>query len=195
MASFKVPVRISSKHVHLTQEHIEVLFGVGHSLVRKTDFSQPGQFICEEMVTLIGAKGEIEGVCVLGPARKVSQVELSATDAFEIGMNPPVRDSGKVDGTPGIEVEGPMGRVHLDQGVIVAARHIHITPQEARKHSLRENDRVRVAISGIRGGVLEQVLVRVNPNYALQLHVDSDEGNAFNLSNGQQVDVLLDLGV
>ena len=193
LASFKVNVGISSKHIHLTQEHIEVLFGTGHSLTKKKDLSQPGQFASEETVTIIGPKGEIKGVRVLGPARKASQVELALTDTFKIGVKPPVRDSGKLEETPGIDVEGPKGRVHLDQGVIVAARHIHMTPQDATRYSLRDGDHVRVVVPGPRGGVLEQVLVRVNPNYALDLHVDTDEGNAFSLTNGQQLDVLLDL--
>lgn len=195
MASFKINVGISSKHVYLTQEHIEILFGAGHSLKRKKDLSQPGQFASEETVTLIGPKGEIKGVRVLGPVRKASEVQLALTDTFKIGVKPPVRDSGKIEETPGIDLEGPQGRVHLDQGVIVAARHIHMTPHDAKKYSLRDGDHVRVAITGSRGGVLDQVLVRVNPDYALDLHLDTDEGNAFSLANGQQVDVLLDLGV
>ena len=195
MASFKVPVGISNRHIHLSQEHIEALFGTGHTLTKTKDLSQPGQFVCEETVTLIGPKGSIQGVRVLGPARKASQVELTRTDTFKLGVKPPVRDSGKLEETPGIDVEGPKGRVHMDQGVIVAARHIHMTPQDATKYSLKDGDHVRVAVPGPRGGVLEQVLVRVNPNYTLDLHVDTDEGNGFGLVNGQQLDVLLDLWV
>lgn len=190
MASFKVPVGISNRHIHLSQEHIEALFGTGHSLTKMKDLSQPGQFACEETVTLIGPKGALQGVRVLGPARKASQVELTGTDTFKIGVKPPVRDSGKLEETPGIDVEGPKGRVRMDQGVIVAARHIHMTPQDATKYSLKDRDHVRVAVPGPRGGILEKVLVRVNPDYALDLHVDTDEGNAFSLVNGQQLDVL-----
>ena len=195
VASFKVPVGISNRHIHLSQEHIEALFGTGYSLTKVKDLSQPGQFACEETVTLIGPKGTIQGVRILGPARKASQVELTGTDTFKIGVKPPVRDSGKLEGTPGIDVEGPKGRVHIDQGVIVAARHIHMTPQDATKYSLKDGDHVRVAVTGPRGGVLDQVLIRVNPDYALDLHLDTDEGNAFSLVNGQQLDVLLDLWV
>jgi putative phosphotransacetylase len=194
VASFKIHVGISSRHIHLSQEHIEALFGTGHSLTKMKDLSQ-GQFACEETVTLIGPKNAIQRVRVLGPARKDSQVELTRTDTFKIGVNFPVRDSGKLEGTPGIEVEGPKGRVHLDQGVIIAARHIHMTPQDAKKYSMKDGDHVRVAVTGPRGGVLDQVLIRVNPNYALDLHLDTDEGNAFGLVNGQQLDVLLDLWV
>lgn len=190
VASFKVTVGISNRHIHLSQEHIEALFGTGHSLTKMKDLSQPGQFASEETVTLIGPKGALQGVRVLGPARKASQVELTGTDTFKIGVKPPVRDSGKLEETPGIDVEGPKGRVRMDQGVIVAARHIHMTPQDATKYALKDGDHVRVAVSGPRGGILEKVLVRVNPDYALDLHVDTDEGNAFSLVNGQQLDVL-----
>ena len=190
VASFKVTVGISNRHIHLSQEHIEALFGTGHSLTKMKDLSQPGQFASEETVTLIGPKGALQGVRVLGPARKASQVELTGTDTFKIGVKPPVRDSGKLEETPGIDVEGPKGRVRMDQGVIVAARHIHMTPQDATKYLLKDGDHVRVAVSGPRGGILEKVLVRVNPDYALDLHVDTDEGNAFSLVNGQQLDVL-----
>ena len=192
MASFKVPVGISNRHIHLSQEHIEALFGVGHTLTKTKDLSQPGQYACEETVTLIGPKGAMKGVRVLGPARKASQVELSATDTFKVGVKPPARDSGMLDGTPGIEIEGPKGKVTIAQGVIIASRHIHMTPDDANKYSLKDGDHVRVAIPGARGGVFEHVLIRVNANYALDLHVDTDEGNAFSLTNGQQLDVLLD---
>lgn len=189
MENFKVPVGISNRHVHLSQEHIEALFGAGHTLTKIKDLSQPGQFACEETVTLHGPKGSIAGVRVLGPARKISQVELTETDTFKLGVKPPVRDSGKLEGTPGIGVEGPNGRVYMAQGVIVAARHIHMSPKDALKYSLNDGDYVCVNIPGPRGGVLEQVLVRVHRDYALDLHVDTDEGNAFRLTNGQQLDV------
>lgn len=192
MVTFKVPVGISNRHIHLSQEHIDVLFGVGHTLTKTKDLSQPGQFACEETVTIIGPKGTMSGVRVLGPARKESQVELSATDTFKVGVKPPARDSGKLDGTPGIVIEGPKGRVQLDRGVILAARHIHMTPDDAERYSLKDGDHVRVLVPGVRGGVFEYVLVRVNANYALDMHIDTDEGNAFSLVNGQELDVLCD---
>ncbi|WP_088187659.1 phosphate propanoyltransferase [Desulfosporosinus sp. FKA] len=192
MASFMVPVGISNKHIHLSQAHIEELFGAGHTLTKTKDLSQPGQFACEETVTLIGPKGSMPGIRVLGPARKASQVELAATDTFKLGVKPPVRDSGKLEGTPGIDVEGPKGKVHLDEGVIIAARHIHMTPEEAQKYSLKDGDHVRVVVPGVRGGIFDQVLIRVSPNYALDMHIDTDEGNAFSLANGMQLEVLLD---
>ncbi|WP_407307496.1 phosphate propanoyltransferase [Desulfosporosinus sp. SB140] len=192
MASFMVTVGISNRHIHLSQQHIEELFGAGHTLTRTKDLSQPGQFACEETVTLVGSKGSMPGVRVLGPARKASQVELAATDTFKLGIKPPVRDSGKIEGTPGLDVEGPMGKVHMDEGVIIAARHIHMTPEDASKHSLNDGDHVRVVVPGVRGGILEHVLIRVSSNYALDMHIDTDEGNAFGLANGMQLEVLLD---
>ena len=192
MSSFKVPVGVSNRHVHLSQEHIDALFGAGYSLTKMKDLSQPGQYACNETVTVIGPKGSMAGVRVLGPARKASQVELSATDTFKVGVKPPVRDSGMLDGTPGVDLEGPKGRVTLDQGVIIAARHIHMTPEDASKYSLKDGDHVRVAVPGPRGGILEHVLARVHPSYALDLHCDTDEGNALSISNGQKLEVLLD---
>lgn len=192
METLKVPVGISNRHIHLSQEHIEILFGSGHTLTKMKDLSQPGQFACEETVSVIGPKGTMPGVRVLGPVRKEAQVELSATDTYKVGVKPPTRDSGKLDGTPGIEIEGPQGRVRIDRGVIIAARHIHMTPDDAVKYSLKDGDHVRVIVPGVRGGVLEHVLVRVNDNYALDMHIDTDEGNAFNIVNGQHLEVLLD---
>ena len=189
METFKVPVGISNRHIHLTQEHIEALFGEGYSLTKMKDLSQPGQFASEETVTLIGPKGKISGVRVLGPARNCSQVELSSTDTFKVGVKPPVRDSGKLLATPGIDVQGPKGLIHLDRGVIIAARHLHMSSQDGIKYSLKDGDYVCAIVPGPRGGVLDQVLVRVDPNYALDLHVDTDEGNAFSLVNGQELEV------
>lgn len=192
MSTFKVPVGISNRHIHLTQEHIEVLFGAGHELTRTKDLSQPGQFACEEVVTLVGPKGSMPGVRVLGPARKATQIELAATDTFKLGVKPPVRDSGALEGTPGVEIVGPNGKVQLDDGVIIAARHIHMTTEDAQKYNLKDGDHVKVSIPGPRAGIFERVLIRVNDNYALDMHVDTDEGNAFGIKNGDLVEVILD---
>lgn len=191
METFKVPVGISNRHIHLSHDHIEALFGEGYSLTKMKDLSQPGQFASEETVTLIGPKGAIAGVRVLGPARKASQVELTATDTFKLGVKPPVRDSGKIEETPGIDVEGPKGRIHMNKGVIIAARHLHMSPQDAEKCKLEDGQYIRAIVPGSRGGILDQVLVRVSPDYALDLHVDTDEGNAFSLVNGQLLEVCL----
>lgn len=192
MSSFQVPVGISNRHIHLSEEHIEALFGPGHQLTKTKDLSQPGQFACEETVTLIGPKGKMDGVRVLGPARKASQVELAATDTFKLGVKPPVKDSGDHEGTPGLEVVGPKGSVQMEAGVIIAARHIHIHPDDAQKYNLKDGDHVQVRVGGPRGGIFDRVLIRVSPNYALDLHVDTDEGNAFSLKNGELLEVVLD---
>lgn len=192
METFKVPVGISNRHIHLSQEDLEVLFGAGSKLTPTKDLSQPGQFACEEQVTLVGSKGTMEGVRVLGPVRKATQIELAATDTFKLGVKPPVRDSGDLEGTPGLEIVGPKGKVQLDKGVIIAARHIHMTPVDAQKYNLKNGDHVKVTVDGPRGGVFDHVLIRVSPNYALDMHVDTDEGNAFVLKNGMQLDVKLD---
>ncbi|CAA7602855.1 phosphate propanoyltransferase/2-acylglycerol O-acyltransferase [Acididesulfobacillus acetoxydans] len=189
MAKLMVPVGISSRHVHLTTAHIEQLFGPGHRLTKLKDLSQPGQFACEETVTLIGPKGSLSGVRILGPARKESQVELAATDTFKLGVKPPVRDSGNLAGTPGIELVGTSGRVRLVQGVIIAARHIHMSPMEAAAYGLKDGDRVEVPVPGERGGILDNVRIRVGPHYALDFHLDTDEGNAFGLKNGVRLEV------
>lgn len=190
MHDFKVPVGVSNRHVHLSEEHIDILFGQGHKLTPIKDLSQPGQFACEEVVTLIGPKGVIENVRVLGPARKETQVELSTTDSFKLGVKPPVRDSGDLNGTPGVELVGPAGRIQLQEGVIIAARHIHMNPEDAKKFGVKDGDHVLVHVNGSRGGILERVLVRVSPKYALDMHVDTDEANAFGLRNGDMVEVI-----
>ena len=192
MQTFKVPVGISSRHLHLSLEHIEILFGKGYELTHKKDLSQPGQFACEETVTLVGPKGQMAGIRVLGPARKETQIELAATDTFKLGVRPPVRDSGHLEETPGIEIVGPQGKVQIDKGCIIAARHIHMTPEDAQKYNLKDGDHVKVSVPGPRAGIFERVLIRVSPNYALDMHVDTDEGNAFGIKNGDQVDVILD---
>ncbi len=191
MYDFKVPVGISSRHVHLSEEHIDILFGEGHKLTPIKDLSQPGQFACEETVTLIGPKGAIEKVRILGPARKATQVELSATDSFKLGVKPPVRDSGDLNGSPGLELVGPAGRLQLREGAIIAARHIHMPPEHAKKYGLKDGDNVIVHVKGFRAGILEKVLVRVSSSYALDMHVDTDEGNAFGLRNGDMVEVIV----
>lgn len=191
MASFKVSVGISNRHIHLSQEHVDALFGTGYSLTIRKELSQLGQYSCEETVSVIGPKGAIPRVRVLGPARNATQLELTGTDMFNIGVKPPIQNSGNSEEMPGIDVEGPNGLVHMEHGVIVASRHIHMTPEDAAEYSLKDGDNVRVAVPGPRGGVLENVLIRVSPDFALDLHLDMDEGNAFGLVNGQKLDVLL----
>lgn len=172
-------VETSARHIHLTDEHIAVLFGAGHTLTNKKDLSQPGQFACEEKVELVGPKGSLK-VSVLGPARKDTQIELSFTDARTLGLKDvPVRESGDVAGTPGIKLVGPCGEVEVAEGCIIAKRHIHMTPEDAEAFGVKDKDVVKVAVEGTgRAVVFEDVVVRVSRNYALAMHIDTDEANA-----------------
>lgn len=182
-----IPVAISARHVHLTQESVEALFGPGHQLTFRNPLSQPGQFACEETVKLIGPKREIDRVRILGPVRSKDQVEVSRTDEFTLGLDAPVRASGDVDNSPGITLEGPHGRVELKQGVICAWRHIHMTPEDAEIFGVQDRDVVEVAVnSNERDLIFGDVLVRVSPKYKLEMHIDTDEGNAANLSRGAE---------
>ena len=179
-------VEVSAHHVHLTQEHVEKLYGAGHQLTRHTDLSQPGQFSCKEQVTLVGPKGRIERVRVLGPVRKATQVEIAMTEQFKLGVHPPVRESGDIANTPGCTLEGPDGSVQLERGVICALRHIHMTPADALRYGVRDKSFVRVRIAGDRELVFGDVLVRVDPKFSLAMHIDTDEGNAAGIETGVQ---------
>ncbi len=175
----KFIVETSARHIHLTEADIATLFGAGAVLHNKKDLSQPGQFACEEKVELVGPKGSLK-VSVLGPARKDTQVELSFTDARTLGLKSvPVRESGDIAGTPGIKLVGPAGEMELTQGVIIAKRHIHMTPADAEAFGVKDKDVVNVKIaSDGRSTVYGDVVVRVSPSYALAMHIDTDEANA-----------------
>ena len=177
-------VEVSAHHVHLTQEHVEALFGPGHQLTKHSDLSQPGQFACQEQLAIVGPKGRIERVRVLGPARKYSQVEIAMTEQFKLGVHPPIRESGDIADTPGCTLEGPAGSVKLERGVICAFRHVHMTPADALRYGVRDKSVVRVRVAGDRELVFGDVLVRVDPNFALAMHLDTDEANAANLQTG-----------
>ena len=181
-----IPVAISARHVHLTQESVELLFGKGHQLTPLKDLSQPGQFAAQETVTLVGPKRSIEGVRVLGPTRQHNQVEISRTDEFHLGIDAPVRASGQIDNTPGITLVGSEDRqLALTEGVICAWRHIHMTPDDAAQMGVSNGDVVEVEVgqTGGRSLVFGDVLVRVKPTYALEMHIDTDEGNAAELES------------
>ncbi len=179
-----VPVEVSARHVHLTQEQIEALFGKGHELTVKKMLSQPGQYAAEERVTIVGPKRSIERVSVLGPARKEGQVELSLTDCFSIGIkDAPVRESGVLDGTPAVTLKTDLAEITLDQGVIVAKRHIHMTTADAEEFGCKDKDIVSVTVkSEGRSLTFDDVVVRVNDSYALAMHIDTDEANAGRIS-------------
>ncbi|MHC4598291.1 MAG: acetate/propionate family kinase [Planctomycetota bacterium] len=179
-----IPIGVSAHHVHLSREHVALLFGEGRTLTFKAPLSQPGQFAAEERVRLIGPKGRVERVRVLGPERPQSQVEISRTEEFKLGIDAPIRLSGDLQGTPGIVLEGPAGTVALEQGVICAMRHIHMTPRDALGFGVRDRDVVMVRVEGERSLIFGDVVVRVKPDFRLELHVDTDEANAAELNTG-----------
>lgn len=174
-----VLVEVSARHVHVTQEALETLFGKGYELTKKKDLSQPGQFACEERVQVIGEKSSFPAVSILGPVRPECQVEISASDARSIGVKAPVRESGDVAGSGACKLVGPKGEVELKEGVIIAKRHIHMTPEDAEKYGLRDKQIVSVKIdSAERSLIFGDTVVRVSPKYALAMHIDTDEANA-----------------
>ncbi len=190
--NFKVTVGLSNKHIHLSKEHIDILFGEGHVLTPIKNLSQPGQYACDEKVDLVGPKNTIKGVRILGPARKETQVEISISDGVALGIkNLLVRDSGNTEGTPGVKIVGPKGEVEISKGVIVASRHIHMHTTDAEKHGLKDKDIVSVKVGGLRGLIFDNVLIRVNDEYALDMHIDVEEGNAAGLKNGDEVEVII----
>ncbi|MHC4715950.1 MAG: phosphate propanoyltransferase [Planctomycetota bacterium] len=179
-----IPVGISAHHVHLCADHVQALFGPGAELTRQADLSQPGQFACAECVSLLGPRGRIDRVRVLGPARDRTQVEIARTEEFRLGIDAPLRVSGDLDGTPGLTLEGPAGSLELDSGVICAMRHIHMSPADAVELAVRDRDVVRVRVPGGRELVFGSVVVRVGPDYRLDMHIDTDEANAAELEPG-----------
>lgn len=182
-----MPVGVSNRHVHLSQEDLASLFGAGIQLTKRKDLSQPGQYACNQTVTLVGPRGVIEDVRILGPVRSRTQVEISVADGFRLGIKPPVRDSGDLDGSAKATLVGPEGSVTLQQGVIVAARHIHMQEEDAARFGVRDKDRVCVRVPGERGLIFEEVLVRVSRSYFLEFHVDLDEANASGLQNQDRI--------
>lgn len=184
------PVGISNRHVHLASEHVETLFGSGAELTKFKDLSQPGQFACKEMVTLVGPKGVLEKVRVLGPVRGSTQVEISISDCFKLGVQAPIRDSGDLKGSVGITVVGPAGSVTIPEGCIIASRHIHMHTSDAARLGLKNGDRVLVRAKGPRSVTYAEVLVRVSDQFKLEMHVDVDEANAVGLKNGDMVELL-----
>ena len=185
----KLPIALSNKHIHLSQADIDVLFGQGYELTHKKDLSQPGQFACEEMVEVVGPKGSTK-MRVLGPARPESQVEVSLADARALGIAVPVRQSGDAEGTPGCKLVGPKGEVEIERGVIVAARHIHMSLEDAEKFGVKDKDIVSVQTTGERALLFNNVLVRANAAFALEMHVDLEEGNAAGVKNGDLVELV-----
>lgn len=187
---FLVPIGVSARHIHLTQEHVEVLFGKGYQLTKKKEL-MGGQFAANEVVTVVGLKlRAIENVRILGPVRKNSQVEISATDAVKLGIKAPVRDSGDIKGSAPIAVVGPKGALYLEEGCIIAKRHIHMSPADAQAAGLHDRQTVSVRVDNERGTVFNQVLIRVDPSFTLEMHIDTDEANASGIATGQTAVIL-----
>ena len=187
---FLVPVGVSARHVHLTQEHVETLFGQGYQLTKKKDL-MGGQYACNETVTVVGLKlRAIENVRVLGPVRKASQLEVSATDALKLGIRIPVRESGDIAGSAPVAVAGPKGVIYLKEGCIIAMRHIHMSPADAAAAGVHDGDIVSVKADNQRGTIFNQVKIRVHDSFTLEMHIDTDEANASGICTGQKVTIL-----
>ncbi len=186
-----VPVGVSNRHIHLSAEHLEILFGKGYELTPIKDLSQPGQFACKEQLTIVGPSlRPIEGVRVLGPVRKESQVEISRTDSFTLKVKPPVRESGDIKGSAPITIIGPKGVVTLKEGCIIANRHIHMSEDEGKAFGLNDGDYVTVEINGERRTTFYDVQVRVNKAFRLEMHIDTDDANAAGIGNGFKVKII-----
>lgn len=186
----KLPIALSNRHIHLSKDDINKLFGEGHELTKTKDLSQPGQFACEEKVDVIGPKGTLKGLRVLGPARKQTQIEVSLADARALGVTAPIRDSGDLKDSPGAKIIGPAGEVDITEGVIVASRHIHMNMEDAERFGVKDLDLVDVQTFGPRSVVFNKVLIRANPNYALEMHVDLEEGNGAGVCNCDMVELI-----
>ena len=187
-ADMLVPVGVSNRHIHLTQEHVEILFGKGYQLTPFKDLSQPGQYACKEQLTIIGPSlRPIEGVRVLGPTRKSSQVEISRTDSYVLKVKPPVRESGDIAGSAPITIIGPKGVVALKEGCIIANRHIHMSLDDAAKFGVKDGDYVDVLVEGERKTMFYDVQIRANAAFRLEMHIDTDDANAAGIGNGFKV--------
>jgi putative phosphotransacetylase len=188
--SYKVPVGLSNKHLHISVEDLETLFGKGYELTPFKPLKQPGQYASNEKVDIVGPKGVLEGVRILGPARKETQVELAMTDARAIGINAPVKESGKLDGTPGVKLIGPLGETEIDHGAIVALRHVHLSSDQAKEAGVVDKQMISIRFDGERGLVFDNVLVRSGEGHDSEIHLDTDEGNAAGLKSGDLGEII-----
>lgn len=189
---FPIVVHVSNRHVHLTKEHFEILFGKGAQLTKLRDLMQPGQFAANETLTVIGPKGKFENVRIIGPLRNYTQIEISRTDSFVLGVKPPIRDSGNLEGTPGLILVGPAGKVELQKGCIMALRHIHFTPQDAQLLGIKDKDFVKILAGKGKGRetIFSDVICRVSKDYATECHLDIDEANAANVDNDDVIYII-----
>ena len=177
-------VEASGRHVHLSREELDALFGTGYELTKAKDLSQPGQYASKERLTVVGPKGAFHNVVILGPVRKESQVEVSLTDCLQLGVKAPIRESGDIEGTPGIVLVNGDKSVSLEKGLIVAKRHVHMTPEDAEKMGVKNHDIVKVKVEGARPLIFDDVVIRVSPKFATYMHIDYDEANACGFSKG-----------
>ena len=187
---YLVPVGVSARHIHLTQEHVETLFGAGYHLTKKKEL-MGGQYACNEQVTIVGLKlRAIENVRVLGPVRKATQVEISSTDAIKLGIKAPIRESGNIAGSAPIAVVGPRGVIYLEEGCIIAQRHIHMSPEDARAAGVHDGEAVSVQADNERGTIFNHVKIRVQESFTLEMHIDTDEANASKIATGDTVRII-----
>lgn len=186
----KVTIGVSNRHVHLTEENLNELFGDGYILEKKKDLTQPGQFASTALVTLKTEKGIIENVRVLGPVRKYTQVEISRTDAYKLGLNPPVRNSGDLLDSESVTIVGSKGEITIKEGCIIATRHIHILPEQMRQYNLEGKEIVSVRVNGEKGGILENVYLKVSDDAYFELHLDTDDANAHLIKNGDIAEII-----
>ena len=191
MPETRVIVNLSNRHIHLARADVEALFGSGYQLTKTKDLMQPGQFACAETVTIKGPKGAIEKVCILGPERKETQCEILSSDIFKLGVpGCPTRESGKLEGSFPMEIVGDKGSVKKDKGLIIAKRHVHFDPEAALRFDVKDNELVSLRIGGERGAIFLNVVCRVHATYALECHIDFDEGNAVGVGSGVYGDVV-----
>lgn len=186
----EIPVGISNRHIHLSQADLDALFGAGYELTKMKDLSQPGQYACKETVTVVGPKGAIEKVRILGPVRKATQIEVIAGDSFKLGVAGDVRMSGDLAGTHGVTLVGPKGSVQTKEGLIVAQRHIHMTLADAARLGVKDGDIVDIKVTGSRGGIFSNVAIRANDSSALECHIDTEEANAMGLTSKSTITIV-----
>ncbi|HEM2548228.1 TPA: phosphate propanoyltransferase [Streptococcus suis] len=183
-------IEASGRHIHLSQDDLEKLFGKDYTLTKAKDLSQPGQYACKERLTILGPKGAFQNVVILGPVRGASQVEVSLTDCLKLGVNAPIRESGQIENTPGIILVNGSKVVSLEKGLIVAKRHIHMTPEDAEKANVTNQEIVQVQVGGERGLIFDNVVIRVHPKFATYMHIDYDEANACGFKKGMRGRIL-----
>lgn len=186
----EIPVGVSNRHAHLSQAHLNHLFGDGYELTRMKDLSQPGQYACKETITICGPKGAIEKIRILGPVRSNTQVEVLAGDSFKLGVVSQARLSGELSGTPGITLIGPKGSVQAAEGLIIAQRHIHMTLQDAQRFGVSDGQTVAIQVEGPRGGTYNNVAIRANNTSALECHIDTEEANAMSISGSSKIKIV-----